>query len=202
MKLHGRTRLRPRLTYANVVATLALFIALGGASYAAFHLPNNSVRSKNIVNGQVKRSDIGSRQVSAGKIAKPEALHLVGTAGQPLFQPTNQRTWTNLAIPGSEVSFYRDQVGIVHLSGTALCTSASGGCGPLFAGTVFTLPPGYRPPVDSRFLVDTGSSGVGNIVIYGKDSPLAGNVAIFEDNAQLGGDGANVSFDGISYRGG
>lgn len=33
----------PRLTYANVVATLALFIALGGASYAAIVLPANSV---------------------------------------------------------------------------------------------------------------------------------------------------------------
>jgi hypothetical protein len=29
------SNLRARLTYANVVATLALFIALGGSSYAA-----------------------------------------------------------------------------------------------------------------------------------------------------------------------
>jgi hypothetical protein len=32
-------RMRPRLTYANVVATLALFVALGGASaFAASEL--------------------------------------------------------------------------------------------------------------------------------------------------------------------
>jgi hypothetical protein len=31
--------LRPRLTYANVTATLALFLALGGGAYAATSLP-------------------------------------------------------------------------------------------------------------------------------------------------------------------
>jgi hypothetical protein len=41
-------RLRPKLTYANVMATIAVFIALGGASYAATKLPKNSVGSKQI----------------------------------------------------------------------------------------------------------------------------------------------------------
>jgi hypothetical protein len=36
-------RVGERLSYANVVATLALFVALGGASYAAVALPRNSV---------------------------------------------------------------------------------------------------------------------------------------------------------------
>ncbi len=45
--------MRPKLTYANVVATLALFIALGGASYAAFKLPKNSVGTKQIKKGAV-----------------------------------------------------------------------------------------------------------------------------------------------------
>jgi hypothetical protein len=34
---------RQRLTYANVIATLALFLVLGGAAYAATQLPRNSV---------------------------------------------------------------------------------------------------------------------------------------------------------------
>ena len=46
------------LTYANVTATMAVFIALGGTSYAAVQLANNSVRSKHIVNGQVKGADL------------------------------------------------------------------------------------------------------------------------------------------------
>jgi hypothetical protein len=45
--------LRERLSYANVIASLALFVALGGASYAAVSLPANSVGSKQIKNGAV-----------------------------------------------------------------------------------------------------------------------------------------------------
>jgi hypothetical protein len=45
--------LRARLTYANVVATLALVIAMvGGTAYAA-----NTVFSSDIVNGEVKSAD-------------------------------------------------------------------------------------------------------------------------------------------------
>jgi hypothetical protein len=44
----------PRLTYANVVATLALFVALGGSSYAAFVLPANSVGTQQLRNGAVR----------------------------------------------------------------------------------------------------------------------------------------------------
>jgi hypothetical protein len=40
--------LRSRLKYANVVATLALFVALGGASYAATRLAANSVGTRQL----------------------------------------------------------------------------------------------------------------------------------------------------------
>src|SRR3954453_11317650 len=46
--------MRPRLSYANVIATLALFIALGGSSYAALKLPRNSVGSTQIRSGAVQ----------------------------------------------------------------------------------------------------------------------------------------------------
>jgi hypothetical protein len=63
-----RQGFRSRLTYANVMATLALFIALGGGAYAAFHLPRNSVSSKNIVNRQVKRADLATGAVTSRKL--------------------------------------------------------------------------------------------------------------------------------------
>ncbi len=50
--------MRSRLTYANVMSTLCLFLLLGGGAYAAFKLPNNSVKSRHIVNGQVKARDL------------------------------------------------------------------------------------------------------------------------------------------------
>jgi len=49
---------RKRLTFANVVSCLALFVALGGASYAAINLPKNSVGSK-----QLKKNSVTSAKV-------------------------------------------------------------------------------------------------------------------------------------------
>ena len=62
------SKFRSRFTYANIVATLALFVALGGSSYAAISLSKNSVRSKHIAKGQVKASDIGRNAVSSATV--------------------------------------------------------------------------------------------------------------------------------------
>ena len=41
-------KLRDGLTYANVMATVAVFIALGGSSYAAITLQLSSVKNKHL----------------------------------------------------------------------------------------------------------------------------------------------------------
>lgn len=68
--------IKTRLTFANVVACIALFVALGGVSYAAFKLPKNSVGSQQIrkeavnsakvKNGSLKAADFEPDQVPAG----------------------------------------------------------------------------------------------------------------------------------------
>lgn len=56
---------RPRLTYANVVSTLALFLALGGGvAYAA-----NKIRSGDIAAGAVRTADVHKRAIVSGKLA-------------------------------------------------------------------------------------------------------------------------------------
>ena len=61
--------LRTRLTYANVTATIALFIALGGASYAALNIPPNSIGGKEIKNGVVGTKDLKNRGVEERDLA-------------------------------------------------------------------------------------------------------------------------------------
>jgi hypothetical protein len=56
-------KLRLRLTYANVVSSAALFLALGGGSYAAATLPKNSVGSN-----QIKKNAIGASKVRDGSL--------------------------------------------------------------------------------------------------------------------------------------
>jgi hypothetical protein len=65
-----RSKLRDRITYANVVATLALFIALGGTSVAAIQLGKNSVRAKQIAPGAVGTSEVKDRALKRVDFAK------------------------------------------------------------------------------------------------------------------------------------
>jgi hypothetical protein len=68
-----------RLSYANVMATVAVFLALGGASYAAVALPRNSVgtpqlRESSVTRGKLATGSVDTRQlrddaVDASKVA-------------------------------------------------------------------------------------------------------------------------------------
>jgi hypothetical protein len=60
---------RRHLTFANCVSLLALFVALGGVSYAALKLPKNSVGAKQIKAKAVKTGKIRANAVKSGKIA-------------------------------------------------------------------------------------------------------------------------------------
>ncbi|HTU77790.1 MAG TPA: hypothetical protein VMF09_03435 [Solirubrobacteraceae bacterium] len=65
-----------RLTYANVVATLALFIALGGASYASLALPPASVG----------RAQLKPGAVTPAALSFPLAVHLFSQSAPVAFQ--------------------------------------------------------------------------------------------------------------------
>ena len=63
-------RLSSRLTYANVLATCALFAALGGTGFAAVtQLANGSVKTPKIANGAVTAAKVANGAVTAPKIA-------------------------------------------------------------------------------------------------------------------------------------
>src|SRR4051794_38850351 len=74
------SRIRPHLTFANVTSCAALFIALGGSSYAAIsigsgQIKNNTIQGVDVANGSLasedikdrslKEKDLGTAQVSA-----------------------------------------------------------------------------------------------------------------------------------------
>ena len=64
---------RKRWSYANVVATLALFVALaGGTAFAAIQLPKNSVGSKQIKKEAVTPAKLSTAAKSTLKATGPE----------------------------------------------------------------------------------------------------------------------------------
>jgi hypothetical protein len=75
-------RLRSKLTYANVISTLALFLVLaGGSALAAGKLGKNTVGSRQLKNGAVTTAKIKKGAVTGSKIATstlgtvPSAAH-------------------------------------------------------------------------------------------------------------------------------
>jgi hypothetical protein len=73
------SKLRSRLTYANVMATIAVFVALGGSSYAAAHIGSkqivdNSVRSQDIRNNDVRGKDIRTGTIRSSDVGNGSLL--------------------------------------------------------------------------------------------------------------------------------
>jgi hypothetical protein len=66
----------PRLTYANVMSSTAIFLVLGGVSYAAATLPNNSVGAT-----QIKRGAVGSSEVADGSVRSADIASGVVKSG-------------------------------------------------------------------------------------------------------------------------
>ncbi len=74
-------RFTDRLSYANVTATLALFIALGGSSYAALSLPRNSVGTQQLRAGAVRSTDVKNRSLQVSDLSTRARASLAGRQG-------------------------------------------------------------------------------------------------------------------------
>jgi hypothetical protein len=66
-------KLRRHLSYANVMASLALFVALGGTSYAVVRIDSreivdDSVRSKDIRNQTLRGKDVRRNSIGGGAV--------------------------------------------------------------------------------------------------------------------------------------
>ena len=93
-------RIRNSLSYANVMATVAVFVALGGGAYAAATLPKNSVGTKQLKNNavvasKVKNGSLTARDFRSGQLPR-------GAQGPPGL--TGQKGDTGPAGPTASAS--------------------------------------------------------------------------------------------------
>lgn len=71
-----------KLTYSNVVSSLALFLALGGGAYAAATLPRNSVGTAQIKRNAVTAAKLKRNSVDSSKVANGKLLAADFAPGQ------------------------------------------------------------------------------------------------------------------------
>lgn len=103
--------------YANVTATIALVVALGGTSYAAIKLPANSVTTKTVKDRSLLSKDFKRGQLPAGKKGAAGPAGPQGAAGPagpagaaagaykatqtgPAIAPGAAQTVDSIALPG------------------------------------------------------------------------------------------------------
>jgi hypothetical protein len=209
------TRLFHKGRYANVTATLALIVALGGTSYAATTLKKNSVSSKQIKNSSITSSDVKNNTLTGSDIkesklgtvpsatsatAAATAAHAISadnathatTADKASTLPalsyhplTLINDWFNYNDPDRIPSYAVDAQGIVHFRGAICCGSST---------NAFTLPPAISPDVGIWLTADENGSATGRIFI-GTD----GNVYVDDDPDDAGSAADFTSLDGITY---
>lgn len=65
-------RLRAHLSYANVTATLALFVALGGSAYAVKRIDGKDIAARTIPAGKLKRESLTQEEIGPRAIGRSE----------------------------------------------------------------------------------------------------------------------------------
>jgi hypothetical protein len=181
-------RVRRHLTYANVASSLALFLALGGGvAFAVTRLDPNSVKSKHIVNGQVKARDITSSAFHSAGLPSHPAETCVGIGDQ----------WVSASVT-RPVGYYRDPLGEVHLTGVIFhCGNPT--------NQFFTLPRGFRPAAAERASARGGAPTALLLPMLRTSGALGEmtTLSVFQNGevSVAGSDpGDEFSLNGISFR--
>jgi hypothetical protein len=70
-----------RLNYANVVATLALFIALGGSSYAVTKISGSQLKDDSVAGKKLKRNTVGGKRIKESSLGAVPSARNAGRVG-------------------------------------------------------------------------------------------------------------------------
>ena len=132
-------------TQVTVGSALVNSAALQDNSVTASKIPDTSIITSKLANLAVTTAKLGDNQVTAAKIEVQQAWQNLAFSG----------AWPNYGGPLSTGGYMKDSLGFVNLKG--LLKSGA-------AGTIFTLPAGYRPLAALIFIADA-SGGYARIDI-------------------------------------
>lgn len=142
--------LRRRLSYANVMATLAVFIALGGSSYAALTVTGRDVANRSLTYRDLKRDTLGGARIKESRLGKVRrarnADRLNGVTATQLLLRCPSDT-----VPVSDVCVENKP------RGSAPYGIAAGICEGIDRRTT----PGRRLPSHDELMTAIGDSGIG-----------------------------------------
>lgn len=99
------------MTYANVVSTLALFLALSGTSYAVSQIDSRDVKNRSLKGGDLRRDTLTGKEIKESKLGEVPAAALSGNTlglegqGADAFEKSSRTSFGRAAIaPGDGAS--------------------------------------------------------------------------------------------------
>ncbi len=214
--LGGTAYAAATITGADVVDESLTSADIKNLTVGTNELAFDSVQGNRIKNGGIPGGKLGASavttsnlkdaQVTKPKLAPPQAWQDIKAPDIDHCQPpadgyfscvnnfgTPAPQWENdTGSFNNDASYYKDPYGVVHLKGV-VCFAGNpngpcSGAGGASRGTIFQIPPGYRPAKEWSFHTATALGEA--LVVVGPDGHVD----------YLSGNYAGVSVDGIEFR--
>lgn len=209
--------MRRHISYANVMSTIAVFLALGlGGAWAADQLAKNSVKSKQVKNESLKSKDLKDGKAVTGADIKDESVGSADVQALVASEPMAPLALSNggegdcvwapapILIPPVTPTSGRNAVGDVILEGVVFSAAAAGGDATCDTGatpegvedlTAFVLPPSQRP-ASTKVYIGSGST----VIVTGASGAVVSpGIAIPAGAVLSPGGSGGIALDGISF---
>jgi hypothetical protein len=83
--------MRRRLTYSNVMATVAVFIALGGSSYAVTRINGSQLKNNSVAGKKLMRNTLGGARIKESRLGRVPRARLADRLGGLTAAQLSQR---------------------------------------------------------------------------------------------------------------
>lgn len=199
--------MRERLTYANVMSTIAVFVAVGlGSAYAADKITSKDLAKGAVKSKAIKNKTIVGKDVKDGSIAPADLSPIVVKTPELGNGGENDCLWVDGAAGEPDllpVTYRRNGYGEVSLSGIVQSADGPGGdanCDGAGAeaaedSRIMTLDPEDAP---ERTLVVLQPGGMSGVFVVGANGAISGPTT-YPPGLVLGAVNVTTQLNGISF---
>jgi hypothetical protein len=119
--------LTSKLSYANVMATIAVFVALGGTSYAVLRVDSKAIVDGSIKGRDVGRDTLGGAQIREGRLARVPQARVADALGARATKALHLRCPTNTTLAAGLCFESSLQRPLTYLEAVTSCGAVNAG---------------------------------------------------------------------------
>jgi hypothetical protein len=163
-------QIRKRLTYANVMSSIAVFLVLGGASaYAAKKIGSNEIKGNSITTGKIKREAVATAKIKNAAVKTNKLANEAVTSAKLDDEAVTTPKIANDAVTGAKVK----ESSLDEVPKAAVAVSAES-AQPAAFGQINTT--GTIEGANSKNIVKAENIGSGEYCVTANFTPRGGQV--------------------------